>query len=86
MWCKIAKWITVVVTVEMQINRDQIQNPQLIAVVETLTRDNINITTVWNCHNPQDQKQENLIPVTLNRSSYFSSPLSPFIYFLFPSV
>jgi hypothetical protein len=35
--------MTVVVTVKIQINRDQIQNSQLIAVTETLTRDNINV-------------------------------------------
>jgi hypothetical protein len=31
----------VVVTVKIQINRDKIQNPQLITVAETLTRDYI---------------------------------------------
>jgi hypothetical protein len=41
MWCKAVKWITLVVTVNIQINRDQIQNPQLITVAEILTRDNI---------------------------------------------
>jgi hypothetical protein len=32
--------MTVVVTVKIQINRHQIQNPQLITVAEILTRDN----------------------------------------------
>jgi hypothetical protein len=30
MCCKFVKWITVVVIVKMQINRDQIQNPQVV--------------------------------------------------------
>jgi hypothetical protein len=41
MCCKIVKRITVAVTVKIQINRHQIQNPQLITVAETLTRDNM---------------------------------------------
>jgi hypothetical protein len=38
MWWKSVTWITLVVTVKIQINRDQIQNPQLITAAETLTR------------------------------------------------
>jgi hypothetical protein len=34
--------MTVGVTVRIQINHDQIQNPQLITVAENLTRDNNN--------------------------------------------
>jgi hypothetical protein len=41
MCCKFVKSITVFVTLIIQINRDQIQNPQLITVADTLTRDNI---------------------------------------------
>jgi hypothetical protein len=41
MCCKFVKWITVVVTVKIQINHDQNQNPEWITVTETLTRDNI---------------------------------------------
>jgi hypothetical protein len=41
MCCEFPKRITVVITVNIQINRDQIRSPQLFTVAETLTRDNI---------------------------------------------
>jgi hypothetical protein len=38
----IVKWTTTVITVNIQINRDQIRSQQLFTVAETLTCDNIN--------------------------------------------
>jgi hypothetical protein len=48
MCCTFVKWITVVITVKIQINRDQIHSSQLFTVAETLTRDNIE--TFWVVH------------------------------------
>jgi hypothetical protein len=38
--CTFVNWTTAVITVNISINRDQIQNPLLITVAETRTRDN----------------------------------------------
>jgi hypothetical protein len=40
MCCTFVKWTTVVITVNIQINRDQIRSQQLFNATETLTRDN----------------------------------------------
>jgi hypothetical protein len=70
MCCKFVKWITEIVTVKIQINRDQIQNPQLITVAETLTRDNIHayLTTPL-CGRNMSNLHESLDHVVIRQES-----------------